>query len=305
MANENKASEITPYNPSEENVVVYRTEDSTLELDVQLKDETVWLTQQQMAELFQKDQSVIARHISNIFREGELEKSNMQILHNTMFKYRPTRVYNLDVILSVGYRVNSKRGIMFRRWASRVIKEYILKGYVVNQQLLSIQRQIDSRFEQQDRRMVAIESELHDHQEKIDFFVRTNIPPVEQVFFEGQFFEARVLLENLIKTATKRVIMIDGYVDATTFEILDVRANGVTADIYSDSDYKSLRDMHNTSTGKQPISTHKWSTASHDRWLIIDDTLYHCGHSFKDMGKKLCAIMRMGASPEDILKQVR
>ena len=243
MANENKASEITPYNPSEENVVVYRTEDSTLELDVQLKDETVWLTQQQMADLFQKDQSVIARHISNIFREGELEKSNMQILHNTMFKYRPTRVYNLDVILSVGYRVNSKRGIMFRRWASRVIKEYVLKGYVVNQQLLSIQRQIDSRFELHDRRMVAIESELQEHQEKIDFFVRTNIPPVEQVFFEGQFFEARVLLENLIKTATKRV--------------------------------------------------------------IIDDTLYHCGHSFKNMGKKLCAIMRMGASPEEILKQVR
>ena len=290
---------------SDENVVVYRTEDSTLELDVQLKDETVWLTQQQMADLFQKDQSVIARHISNIFREGELEKSNMQILHNTMFKYRPTRVYNLDVILSVGYRVNSKRGIMFRRWASRVIKEYVLKGYVVNQQLLSIQRQIDSRFELQESRMVAIESELHEHQEKIDFFVRTNIPPMEQVFFEGQFFEARVLLENLIKTATKRVIMIDGYVDATTFDILDVRAKSVTADIYSDSEYTSLRDMHNASAGKRPISTHKWSTASHDRWLIIDDTLYHCGHSFKDMGKKLCAIMRMGASPEDILKQVR
>lgn len=175
MANENKASEITPYNPSEENVVVYRTEDKTLELDVQLKDETVWLTQQQMADLFQKDQSVIARHISNIFREGELEKSNMQILHNTMFKYRPTRVYNLDVILSVGYRVNSKRGIMFHRWA---------------------------------------------------------------------------ILENLIKTATKRVIMIDGYVDATTFDILDVRAKGVSADIYSDSDCKNLRDMHNASVGK-------------------------------------------------------
>ena len=263
MANENNASEITPYNPSEENVVVYRTEDKTLELDVQLKDETVWLTQQQMADLFQKDQSVIARHISNIFREGELEKSNMQILHNTMFKYRPTRVYNLDVILSVGYRVNSKRGIMFRRWASRVIKEYVLKGYVVNQQLLSIQRQIDSRFELQESRMVAIESELQEHQEKIDFFVRTNIPPVEQVFFEGQFFEARVLLENLIKTATKRVIMIDGYVDATTFDMMDVRANGVTADIYSDSEYTSLRDMHNASAGKQPVTTHKWSTASH------------------------------------------
>lgn len=114
-----------------------------------------------------------------------------------------------------------------------------------------------------------------------------------------------MLLENLIKTATKRVIMIDGYVDATTFDILDVRAKGVTADIYSDSDCKNLRYMHNASAGKQPVTTHKWSIASHDRWLIIDDTLYHCGHSFKDMGKKLCAIMRMGASPEEILKQVR
>ena len=298
MANENKASEITPYNPGEENVVVYRTEDNTLELDVQLADETVWLTQQQMAELFQKDRTVITRHINNIFSEGELEeKSNVHFLHFP-FSDKPIKVYNLDVIISVGYRVKSQRGTQFRRWATTILKEYMLRGYAVNQRILAVEERVDRRF-------AAIESELRDHKEKIDFFVRTNIPPVEQVFFEGQFFEARVLLENLIKTATKRVIMIDGYVDATTFDILDVRAKGVTADIYSDSDYRSLRDMHNASAGKQPVTTHKWSTASHDRWLIIDDTLYHCGHSFKDMGKKLCAIMRMGASPEDILKQVR
>lgn len=192
-----------------------------------------------------------------------------------------------------------------RQWANRIIKEYLLRGYVYNQQLLAIQRQIDSRFETQDRRMVAIERELHEHQEKIDFFVRANIPPVEQVFFEGQFIEARGLLENLIKTATKRVIMIDGYVDAATSDMLDVCAEGVTADIYSDSEYKNLRDMHNSSKHKQYVTTHKWATASHDRWLIIDDNLYHCGHSFKDLGKELCAIMHTSISPDIILNQVK
>ncbi|MDY4149089.1 MAG: hypothetical protein SOY26_05000 [Paludibacteraceae bacterium] len=141
-------------------------------------------------------------------------------------------------------------------------------------------------------------------QDKVDFFVRTNVPPVEQVFFDGEFFEARVLLERLIKTATKRVIIIDAYIDAATFDMLDVRAKGVTADIYSDSEYKSLRDMHNAAAGTQPLHTHKWTTASHDRWLVIDDSLYHCGHSLKDLGKKLSAIMRMDLSPDVILKQI-
>ncbi len=314
MAKENKASEITPYNPSEENVVVYRTEDNSIQLQVKLENESVWLTQDQMAQLFDRDRTVIGRHIRSIFLEGELDESLVCAKFALPKKYGrrggylqevEATIYNLDVIISVGYRVKSKRGTQFRQWANRIIKEYLLRGYVYNQQLMAIQHQLDSRFELQDRRLQEHTNQIHELQDKVDFFVRTNIPPVEQVFFEGQFFEARVLLENLIKTATKRVIMIDGYVDATTFDILDVRAKGVTADIYSDSEYTSLRDMHNASAGKRPISTHKWSTASHDRWLIIDDTLYHCGHSFKDMGKKLCAIMRMGASPEDILKQVQ
>ena len=116
-------------------IIIYRAEDNTVQLDVRMENDTVWLTQQQMAVLFQKDQSVIARHITNIFKEGELEKSNMQILHNTQFKYRPTAVYNLDVIISVGYRVRSKRGIEFRRWANKILKDYLVKGYAVNEKL--------------------------------------------------------------------------------------------------------------------------------------------------------------------------
>lgn len=280
------------------NEIVLYQPDESVQLEVRLEDDTVWLTQQQMAELFQKDISVISRHIKNAFAEGELEeKSNLHFLQ-TPNSDRPTRLYDLDVIISVGYRVKSQRGTQFRRWASRILKEYMLKGYAVNQQLMNMEQRIDRRLQEHTE-------QIHDLQNKIDFFVRTSLPPVEQIFFEGEFFEARVLLEKLIKTAKKRVVIIDPYVDAATFDMLDVRAKGVTADIYSDGEYKSLRDAHNASKGKQPINTHKWSKSSHDRWVIIDDTLYHCGHSVKDLGKKLSAIMRMDLNPEVILKEVR
>ena len=161
--------------------------------------------------------------------------------------------------------------------------------------------------------LVAHQEELAAHQTSTDqkleeVFHRLDegaATPKEAIFFEGQFFEARVLLEKLIKTAKKRVIIIDGYIDAATFEMLDVRAKGVTADIYSDSEYKTLRDSHNASKGKQPVNSHKWSRSSHDRWVIIDETLYHCGHSVKDLGKRLSAIMRMDWDPETVLKEVR
>lgn len=280
------------------NEIVLYQPDESVQLEVRLEDDTVWLTQQQMAELFQKDISVISRHIKNAFAEGELEeKSNLHFLQ-TPNSDRPTRLYDLDVIISVGYRVKSQRGTQFRRWASRILKEYMLKGYAINQQLMNMEQRIDRRLQEHTE-------QIHDLQNKIDFFVRTSLPPVEQIFFEGEFFEARVLLEKLIKTAKKRVVIIDPYVDAATFDMLDVRAKGVTADIYSDGEYKSLRDTHNASKGKQPINTHKWSKSSHDRWVIIDDTLYHCGHSVKDLGKKLSAIMRMDLNPEVILKEVR
>ncbi|MBR6354380.1 MAG: virulence RhuM family protein [Paludibacteraceae bacterium] len=280
------------------NEIVLYQPDESVQLEVRLEDDTVWLTQQQMAELFQKDISVISRHIKNAFAEGELdEKSNLHFLQ-VPNSDRPARLYDLDVIISVGYRVKSKRGTQFRRWASRILKEYMLKGYAVNQRLLAIEDRMDRRLQEHTE-------QIHELQDKVDFFVRTNMPPAEQIFFEGEFFGARVLLEKLIKMATKRVIIIDGYIDAETFDMLDVRAKGVSADIYSDGEHKSLRDMHNAGKGKQPVNTHKWSKSSHDRWVIIDDTLYHCGHSVKDLGKKLSAIMKMDWNPDVVLKEVK
>lgn len=280
-------------------IVLYQP-DATIQLEVRLQDETVWLSQQQMAELFGTDRTSVLRHIHNIYKTHELEEAatcakitQVRIEGNRQVR-REVPFYNLDMIISVGYRVNSIRGTQFRQWANKVLKDYMLKGYAVNQRLLNIENQLALQQKQ-----------LADHEEKIDFFVRTSLPPIEQVFFEGEFFAARALLESLIKTAQKRVIIIDAYIDAATFEMLDVRAEGVTADIYSDSEYKSLRDMHNTTKGVQPVNTHKWSTPSHDRWLIIDECLYHCGHSLKDMGKKLSAISLMGTNPETILKEVK
>ena len=192
-------------------------------------------------------------------------------------------------------RVKSSRGIEFRRWANRILKEFVLRGYAVNQRLLHIENQLASQQKQ-----------LTDHQEKIDFFVRTSLPPVEQVFFKGEFFAARVIFEKIVKTATKRVIIIDEYIDAATFEMLDVRAKGVTADIYSNGLHATLRDAHNKTTGLEPIQTHKWRNASHDRWIIADDTLYHCGHSLKDTGNKLsCIDVITSISADVVLNYVR
>lgn len=307
-------------------IVLYQPNDQ-LSLEVKVENDTVWLNRNQMAVLFDRDVKTIGKHINNALQEelapvvakfAPTRNGNPTVAKNatlqnetpTVAKFaivqqegdrtvvRQVEYYSLDVILSVGYRVKSSRGIEFRRWANNVLKEYVLRGYAMNQRILAVEERVDNRLMSHERRLEAVE-------EKIDFFVRTNVPPVEQVFYEGQFFEARVVLEKIIKTATKRVIVIDAYIDAATFEMLDVRAKGVTADIYSDGEYKSLRDAHNASRGAQPINTHKWAKASHDRWLIVDDTIYHCGHSLKDMGKKLCAITQIGTNSEDILKQVR
>ena len=311
-------------------IVLYQPND-TIQLEVRVQDDTVWLNRNQMAVLFDRDVKTIGKHINNALREelapvvanfAITQKSiqgganfatpyaeRNQVVakfatpyehgsHKGQIQIQQVEYYSLDVILSVGYRVKSSRGIEFRRWANSVLREYILRGHAINQRILAVEERVDNRLIAQERRLEAVE-------EKIDFFVRTSLPPVAQVFFEGEFFEARVLLEQIIKTATKRVIIIDGYIDAATFDMLDVRAKGVTADIYSDSEYKSLRDAHNASKGKQPINTHKWSKSSHDRWLIIDDSLYHCGHSLKDLGKKLSAIMSMDLNPEVVLNEVK
>ena len=284
-------------------IVLYQP-DAEIQLEVRLQDETVWLTQQQMAMLFGVKENNITYHIQGIYktREWEPEATTQKIrvlrLEGKRKVMRPIDFYNLDMIISVGYRVNSTNATQFRQWATKIIKDYMLKGYAVNQRLLAMEERIDKKFQ-------AIEQRVSKTEEQVDFFVRTSLPPVEQVFFEGEFFAARALLEKLIKTAQKRVIVIDAYVDAATFEMLDVRLKGVTADIYSDGEHTSLREIHNASKGVQPVNTHKWSIPSHDRWLIIDENLYHCGHSLKKKRKKLSAITLMGTSPDTILKGIQ
>lgn len=291
-------------------IVLYQPNDQ-LSLEVKVENDTVWLNRNQMAVLFDRDVKTIGKHINNALHEelapvvakyAPTQKANPVVAKFATTaadgKVYQVEYYSLDVILSVGYRVKSSRGVEFRRWANNVLKEYVLRGYAMNQRILAVEERVDNRLMSHERRLEAVE-------EKIDFFVRAALPPVEQVFYEGQFFEARVVLEKIIKTATKRIIVIDAYIDAATFDMLDVRAKGVTADIYSDGEYKTLRDAHNASKGKQPINTHKWAKASHDRWLIVDDTVYHCGHSLKDMGKKLCAISQLDVDADDILKKIR
>jgi hypothetical protein len=300
--NQSDSSVLLPAPTNKGEIVLYQPDDQ-ISLEVKLEHETVWLTQQQMAILFDVKENNITYHIQSVYKTHELEPESTTQKIRVVRKEGNRQVnrqidfYNLDMIISVGYRVNSANATQFRRWATSVLKEYMLKGYAVNQRLIAMEERID-------RRLAQHESILQKHQEKIDFFVRTNVPPVEQVFFDGGGFEARVLLEKLIKSARHRVVVIDAYVDAATFEMLDVRNKGVFADIYSGRDLSAIRDAHNDSSKVEAIATHLWSKPSHDRWLIIDDSLYHCGHSLKDMGRKLSAITLMGTSPETVLGQV-
>ena len=292
---------------TEQNEIVLYRPDETLSLDVRVAEESVWLSQQQMADLFGVNRQAITKHLKNIYETAELNQgatcSILELVQkegNRMVK-REVAFYNLDAIISVGFRVNTQRGIQFRQWANNVLKQYLLTGAAVHRQIVALQERIDDR-------MSAIESRQDEQQQQLDFFIRTSTPPAEMVFMHGEFFTARVALEKLIRTAQKRAVIIDSYVDAATFEMLDVRAEGVEATIYTEGVGKGLtkvRDLHNEQSGREPIEIYKWRVESHDRWLVIDDILYHLGPSAKDAGRKIGAIIRMGTSPELILNEMR
>lgn len=308
MANDNNNMQIT----DESQIVLYQLNESiSLQVKIDASHDTVWLTQQQIADLFGTKRPAITKHLRNIFNSGELEQNSVSsILEHTAAdgKTYKTQFYNLDAIISVGYRVNSINATAFRRWATRVLKNYLLKGYSVNQQLLAMQRQFDSRLEEHSLRMTRIEDKQAAQQEQLDFFIRTSTPPAEMVFFEGDFYTARVALENLVRSASHRVIVIDAYVSALTLDILNVRKSGVEAIIYTvgvGQGMQRLMNEHDRLFPDAHIDIRKWSKESHDRWLVIDDTLYHCGHSLNaNGGHKISAITRMGISPEDILSVV-
>lgn len=293
-----------------ENEIVLYQPDDTIRLEVQLQDETVWLNVAQLALLFGRDRTVISRHIRNIYAENELSRditcANFAHMGVDADQVYDTKYYNLDVIISVGYRVKSQRGVQFRQWATSVLKQHLLHGFTISQQLQMVEDRMDRRLQEHQAAIHKIEQVQEHQQKQIDFFVKTALPPDEQVFYNGDIFEARVALERLVKMATRRVIMIDGYVDALTFDILDVRQNGVNAYIYTNgvgAGMRRLIQQHDLT--KEHIEVLKWKHESHDRWLIVDDRLYHCGHSFNAIGNHLSAIVELSLDPEEILKQVR
>ena len=258
-------------------IVLYQPNDA-VRLEVRMAKDSVWLTQQQIAMLFGVKQPAISKHLNNIFKSGELDEDSVySILEYTAAdgKQYKTKFYNLDAILSVGYRVNSINATMFRKWANSVLKEYLLKGYSINQ-----------RFERLEQRVSRTE-------EKIDFFVRTSLPPVEGIFFDGQIYDAYELVSRLIKSAKSRIILIDNYIDESVLTLLDKRENGATAEVYTQQINQQLQlDIQRHNSQYTPIPVHTLTT-SHDRFLLLDNDVYHIGASIKDLGKKWFAIMKM------------
>ena len=270
-------------------------------MEVHLKDETVWLTQQQMADLFGTQRQAITKHLKNIFETGELVKiatcSILELVQregNRMVR-RSVEIYNLDVIISVGYRVNTQRGIQFRQWANRVLKDYLLRGYAFNQRLANIEHQMDEQ-----RAILA------SHEEKIDFFVRTSLPPVEGIFYDGEIYEAYSFVSDLIRSAKTRIVLIDNYIDDRVLTMLDKRNDGIKATIYTKNFTKQLSlDIEQHNKQFAPIAVEPFNL-SHDRFLIIDDAVYHIGASLKDLGKAWFAFTKMNdLSAEELLERIK
>lgn len=273
-------------------IIVYQPE-KTLQLEVRMENETVWLTQAQMAELFETTPQNITLHIKNIYLEQELIadstcKDFLQVREegNRMIK-RMQKFYNLDVIISVGYRVKSKRGTQFRIWANKILKDYLLKGYSIN------------------KRIENIEAKIIEHDQKIDFFVKTSLPPIEGVFYDGQLFDAYKFVADLIRTATTSLILIDNYIDDTVLTLFTKRIPGVTVTIYTAQLSKQLSlDLLRHNSQYEPIDIRQFHQ-SHDRFLIIDEReLYHIGASLKDLGKKWFAFSKMQLDIQELLRHL-
>lgn len=273
-----------------ENEIILYQPNNSIKLEVCLKGETVWLTQAQIAELFGTGRQAISKHLKNIFNSEELKEDAVcSILELTAAdgKMYKTKTYNLDAILSVGYRVNSKNATLFRQWANKVLKDYLLRGYAINQ------------------RLERLEKTVADHSEKIEFFVRTSLPPSEGIFFDGQIFDAYAFAADLIKSARKSVVLIDNYVNESTLLMLSKRGEGVTATVYTGKVDKRLQlDLKRHNEEYPPIELAEYKQA-HDRFLLIDTDVYHIGASLKDLGKKWFAFARLHLDAKELLDRIQ
>ena len=273
-------------------IVMYQP-DETIRLEVRVEDDTVWLNRQQMATLFGRDVKTIGKHVNNALHE-ELANvptvANFAIVQNEGGRIvnRTIEFYSIDMIMSVGYRVKSEQGIKFRRWANQVLKDYLLKGYVVNQ------------------RISVLEHQVANLTEKVDFFVRSSLPPVEGIFYDGQIFDAYAQIVNLIKQAKYSIILIDNYINVDTLTMLSNRSSGVTATIYTRQlNQQQQLDLQRHNLQYPPIDIHT-TQRNHDRFLVIDDVVYLFGASLKDAGKKLFAYIKMQETPiAQLLNNIR
>ena len=300
-------SNLSLYQPLDKSIVVYKSNDGIVQLDVQVSDETVWLTLDQMAELFQRNKSTISRHIKNIFDCGELRQDMVVAKNATTTQHgalqgktqtHEVAFYNLDMIISIGYRVNSIRGVQFRQWASRVLKEYLLRGYSINQHLVYMEQRIDHQLQEHTE-------QIHELQDKVDFFVRTSLPPKEGVFYNGQIFDAYVFATDLIKSAKKSITLVDNYVDESVLLMLAKRNDGVTAKIITRSISDTLKlDLEKHNKQYPPVEIQE-SDKYHDRFLISDEEVYHLGASLKDLGKRLFAFSRMEMPVKTLIGEIR
>ncbi|GHT23657.1 DNA-binding protein [Bacteroidia bacterium] len=272
-------------------IVLYQPNNS-VNLEVRLENETVWLTQAQIGLLFGVDRTVITKHLKNIFESGELpfnatcaKIAQVQKEGNRTVS-RQIEFYNLDAILSIGYRVNSFNATLFRKWANNVLKDYVLRGYAICQ-----------RFEHLEYRVTETEK-------KIDFFVKTALPPIEGIFYDGQIFDAYKFVSDLIKMATKSIVLIDNYVDDSVLVMLTKRTAGVDATIYTSKNSAQLQlDLTKHNAQYPPITINE-NTKIHDRFLLIDKNIYTIGASLKDLGKKLFAFTKMGMRAEELMRNI-
>ena len=278
----------------ENQVVVYQP-DETVRLDVRLEENTVWLTQGQMTELFQRDRTVITRHINNVFAEGELdEKSNVHFLHIPISD-KPIKVYSLNVIISVGYRVKSLRGTQFRIWATNVLREYLLRGYAFSLRLNQLEDRVD-------RRISKTEADVAELKDKVDFFVQTQTPPLKGVFYNGQLWDARALVLKLIASAKRSLILIDNWATSEVLDLFAKKRKGVKVTVFTSEHYDNKHVPHHkispadiaTFNAQYPKLAVRYNELFHDLFLIIDDReLYLIGASLKDLDGKCFGFTKM------------
>jgi len=281
-------------------IILYQAKELAQHIEVRVDDETVWLNKEQIAALFGRDRSVISRHINNIFKEGELQREEVCAFfaHTTQHgavkgktQIKNVEYYNLDVIISVGYRVKSKQGTQFRIWANKILKDYLLKGYALN------------------NRMNRIEDNLQNLTEKvkgIDLQINANLPPNQNIFYDGQIFDAYTLIADIVRSAQKEIILIDNYIDDTVFKQLTKRNKAVKAIIYTKPLNKIVKqDLQKHNEQYPEIEIRKLTTA-HDRFMIIDKkTVYHFGASLKDAGKKWFVFSKLQMDADGILEKLK